>query len=264
MRARVLAISLVAILGLVIGYLADQLRTFQIENTRLLKELANKDEELTTKQTQGATNENNRPQEPNRLDDARDLISEIASINPNWTSLRDKIIEVRNVQRLLDRLVLIGNEAVPAIREFLVSNHDTAFPIIRCREEFALKSVKQRSTTLENDWLGQRPSGALQPQFDFAFAPTLRLGLMEVLRLINHPSSEGVLVDIIRATRSAFELAYCANLVEEVAGTKYRHFVLQSIHSLLGNGNLAAQKANSLCQRSLKLTRLGSKWKASN
>jgi hypothetical protein len=106
-------------------------------------------------------------------------------------------------------LIAAGPAALPAIREFLARNEDIDFP-----------SVSGKGLR------GNTPD-------DFLLPPSLRFGLLEVVKQIGGPDAERLLAETLNTTGRGVELAWLARALQEAAPGQYRDAALTAARALL-------------------------------
>lgn len=141
--------------------------------------------------------------------DPKALLDELAG----WQIPQGKGRAMRQVLARLDQLAQIGPPALPAIRQFLAAGRDVAY------DGSGGKGARDIKTLTE----------ALAP-------PSLRFGLFDVLRQIGGPEAETILLETLRHTGRAVEIAYLADVLDEMAPGKYRDASLAIARSLLSGG----------------------------
>lgn len=119
-----------------------------------------------------------------------------------------------------------GPAAVPAIREFLRGMEDIDYLVGQGQPG----EVPGERRSLP--WTRGRASRA---SLDFDFPPSLRIGLVDVLREIGGPAAEQALAEVLNTTGRPVELAYVARTLEELAPGKYRETAVTAARELLVN-----------------------------
>jgi hypothetical protein len=130
----------------------------------------------------------------------------------------------------LESLAQRGKTAVPAIRAFLGRNVDVNY------------SVQDNSTTNTNRFGGPnnaRRGGRFRRiqdlQTDWVVPPSLRLGLVGVLKEVGGVESEQALAEMLSTTARGVEVAYLARVLEGIAPGKYRDTAVAAAKELLMN-----------------------------
>jgi hypothetical protein len=121
--------------------------------------------------------------------------------------------EPRSVRALLvelEKLRGLGAAAIPAIREFLASGQDADY-----------------------DALGGRGIRNGSVPLDFTVPPSLRLGLLEVLKNIGGPEAEATLLHELQATGRGVEAAYLGSVLQQIAPEKYRDAAQKAARDLM-------------------------------
>jgi hypothetical protein len=119
-------------------------------------------------------------------------------------SIRQLILE-------LEKLRSLGAAALPALREFLASGQDADY-------DSALGKIGFRD--------GKVP-------LDFAAPPSLRLGLLELVKNIGGPAAEDLLAHELKTTGRGVEAGYISAALEQLAPGKYRDASLAAARDLL-------------------------------
>ena len=129
----------------------------------------------------------------------------------------------RRINFLLESLVEEGEASVPHIREFLNKMEDIDFVVQRSDEE---REGRGRG----RDGRGGRAS------MSFDQAPSLRIGLIDILKEIGGSSAEAALGEILSKTARGFEVAYTAKTVRDMIGPDaFRDEALEAAHALLND-----------------------------
>lgn len=123
--------------------------------------------------------------------------------------------QVRQALYWLEELVQAGPAALPAIRAFLARNEDVEF---------------------DTSWLQSKAARDGKLPGDFLLPPSLRLGLLDVVRRIPGPDAEKLLADTLAGTGRGLEVAYLTRLLHELAPSKYRDTALAAARGLLAAG----------------------------
>jgi len=129
----------------------------------------------------------------------------------------------RRILHHLETLVDAGKAALPAIREFLARNEDIDY-----------------ESPLQSSLKGAR-DGKLQ--IDFVFPPSLRFGLLDVVRQIAGSEAEKLLADTLIATGRGAEVAYLARVLEQITPGKYRETAVSIARELLAHPPAAGSSA---------------------
>ena len=127
----------------------------------------------------------------------------------------------RRINFLLESLAEQGQASVPHIREFLNKMEDIDFVVQRSDEEGRGRGRGGR---------GGRTS------MSFEQAPSLRIGLIDILKEIGGSSAEAALGEILTKTARGFEVAYTAKTVRDMIGPDaFRDEALDAAHALLND-----------------------------
>jgi hypothetical protein len=119
----------------------------------------------------------------------------------------------RSIRALLhefEKLREAGAVAVPAIREFLATGRDTDYNAVG----------------------GKGFRNGIIP-LDFTVPPSLRLGLLEVLKNIGGSEAEAALVHELQTTGRGVEAAYLGAVLQQLAPEKYNGIALTAARDLL-------------------------------
>ena len=111
----------------------------------------------------------------------------------------------------LEELAAAGPAALPAIREFLARN-----------EDLDLESATGQ---------GKGMRGGVPSQF--VIPPSLRFGLLDVVRQVGGADGEALLAEVLGATGRGVEVAWLARTLQEIAPNKYRELALTAARELL-------------------------------
>lgn len=201
----------VGVLGLAVGYAIVQHSfkareaVWQIEKAKLENALA---------QTQGRPAAIQTIAVPGQTVEVTNQISP-EEILARLIKMKASQSDPRSVRLLLHQfeyLVDAGTSALPAIRAFLARNEDS---------EYDTGFVRGGRD-------GNIPTEFLTP-------PSLRLGLMEVVKNIGGDAAEQILADTLKTTGRGIEVAYLARALQEMAPDKYRALALSSARELLNS-----------------------------
>ena len=147
-----------------------------------------------------------------------EILEELVEIK--MTSENRRTVQ-RRINFLLEGLVEQGQASVPHIREFLNKMEDIDFVVQRSDEEGRGRGRGGR---------GGRTS------MSFEQAPSLRIGLIDILKEIGGSSAEAALGEILSKTARGFEVAYTAKTVRDMIGPDaFRDEALEAAHALLND-----------------------------
>ena len=155
----------------------------------------------------------------------------------------------REIAFLLESLVRLGPTAVPPIRQFLLRFEDISYSEETNPEAEEAPATPAAATAgparrgpgrgdprrelldglsrLRNG--GRRP----QPRLEFSFPPSLRLGLVDVLRDLGGESAEAALGEMLQRTSRALEVAYVARTLQGLSGDRWRDPAVATARELL-------------------------------
>jgi hypothetical protein len=140
----------------------------------------------------------------------------------------------------LESLVDAGPAAVPEIRTFLERMEDVDYGYGEGRSGEENRSRASAFAGLQN-----RPRASLE----FDFPPSLRLGLVDVLRRIGGPDAEQALEEMLARTGRGVEVAYTARALDEMTPVVHRPAAIAAAHELLLNPPVI-EKPNRLDENS--------------
>ena len=161
---------------------------------------------------------------------AEEIIDEL--MNVKLTSKNRRAAE-RRVQFLFESLIQQGDAAVPHIRAFLNKMEDVEFTVQRSEEE---EEGRGRSRGQGNDWMERFRGRTRGTSLDFEQPPSLRIGLIDILKEIGGSSAEAVLGEVLSKTARGFEVAYVAKTVRSLIGPDaFRVEALAAAHELLSD-----------------------------
>lgn len=138
---------------------------------------------------------------------------------------------VRQVIYHLQALSEGGENSLPVIREFLGRFEDVSYTP-------ELLEDTASGTSTKRPVLPGTPAQSTV-QLDFVLPPSLRLGLVDVLKEIGGPSAEGILAEMLGSTGRAVELAYVAHALQELAPDRYKEVAVSAAKDLLANPSSA-------------------------
>ena len=167
----------------------------------------------------------------------KQIIDALAAIKP--TSGLERTHQIRQIVYYFESLTEWEQEALPDIKEFLARNEDVDYTVV---EETADENTftdqnnrgggrgnRQRNGN-ENIWQFRR-GGELRT--DFVVPPSMRLGLVDVLRAIGGSEAEQILVSMLETTGRGIEVAYLARVLEQMSPGKYHELAVTAAKDLL-------------------------------
>ena len=161
---------------------------------------------------------------------AEEIIDEL--MNVKLTSKNRRAAE-RRVQFLFESLIQQGDAAVPHVRAFLNKMEDVEFTVQRSEEE---EEGRGRGRGQGNDWMERFRGRTRGTSLDFEQPPSLRIGLIDILKEIGGSSAEAVLGEVLSKTARGFEVAYVAKTVRSLIGPDaFRVEALAAAHELLSD-----------------------------
>jgi hypothetical protein len=137
---------------------------------------------------------------------ARDILGRLAVLSVKPQDPRS----VRTLLLELEKLRAAGPAALPAIREFLASGNDVDY------DAAAGRTIRSGNVPL-----------------DFTVPPSLRLGLLEVLKNIGGSAAEAMLLHELQTTGRGVEAAYVGGVLQQISPEKYRDAALTAARDLL-------------------------------
>lgn len=149
---------------------------------------------------------------------------------------------LRQIVHQLENLVDLGTTALPVIREFLAKFEDVDYSSESPRddegEELNGSGSSAERTALRDRTQAMRtlvPTPRQTPRLEFTTPPSLRLGLVDVLKEIGGESAEQVLAEMLSSSGRSVEVAYAARALQEISGAKYRDTAITAAKDLLTN-----------------------------
>ena len=162
---------------------------------------------------------------------APEILEELMEIK--MTSENRRAVQ-RRINFLLESLVEQGEASVPHIREFLNKMEDIDFVVQRSEEDGEGRG-RSRGGRGEDLMERFRNRGG-RTSMSFEQAPSLRIGLIDILKEIGGSSAEAALGEILTKTARGFEVAYTAKTVREMIGPDaFREEALDAAHALLND-----------------------------
>lgn len=159
----------------------------------------------------------------NRLS-AAELLERLIQLNPNaGEDSRNRIL--RRIVHHLELLADLGPDALPVIHDFLKQNKDV---------DYTSDIVNASGQRVSRSGAGSFAIRNLAST-DFLVAPSLRLGLVDVLAQIGGEDAQGILAQILDSTGRGVEVAYIARVLQEEAPDKYKENALRAARELLAN-----------------------------
>ncbi len=159
---------------------------------------------------------------------AEEIINELMDVK---LTTKNRRAAERRVQFLFESLIQQGDAAVPHIRAFLNKMEDVEFTVQRSEEE-----EEGRGRGRGNDWTERLRGRGRGSSLDFEKPPSLRIGLMDVLKEIGGSSAEAALGEVLSKTARGFEVAYVAKTVRSMIGPDaFRDEAVAAAHELLSD-----------------------------
>lgn len=140
-----------------------------------------------------------------------------------------RLQSVRLVVHYLESLAELGTEALPGIRDFLSKFEDVDYSgEAHDEDKEGHADGKDRAVALPG-----MPNRAAQ--VESILPPSLRLGLVQVLKEIGGEPAEQVLSEMLTTSGRGVEIAYVAKALQEIAPNKYRDIAIAAAKDLLAN-----------------------------
>lgn len=143
-----------------------------------------------------------------------DELKEIKMTGENRRSVQ------RRINFLLESLMEKGPATVPSIRQFMARMEDVEFSVQRDRNG--------------ND-NNRRNRDRSRATLNFEQPPSMRIGMMEVLKEIGGEQAEQALVEVLAKTGRGVEVAYVSRILKSISGNNHREDAVAAAHDLLLN-----------------------------
>ena len=183
----------------------------------------------------------------------KEIMDRLVKLKPASGSARSQ--SIRQIVHQLENLADLGQESVPTVRAFLALNQDVEYDRINTNDVNSATGGANVAIVPGGPGgqggrgnrgnRGGGPGGGGfgggpqfmngQPQTDFLYPPSLRLGLVSTLREIGGEQAEQGLADVLGSTGRGVEVATVAKLLEEMAPKKYRDVAVAAAKDLLTN-----------------------------
>ncbi len=142
-----------------------------------------------------------------------------------------RVASIRHIVHQMESLVDLGAESLPPIREFLAKFEDV---------EYGGESHDDDRDAMRPPDSSDRPArnteaGRDLPRLDTILPPSLRLGLVQILKEIGGEQAEQVLVEMLTTSGRGVEVAYVAKALQEMEPNKYRDVAVAAAKDLLAN-----------------------------
>lgn len=167
---------------------------------------------------------------------AAETLQKLLAIKPGAGAERNR--NIRLVVFYLESLHECGPAALPVIRDFFAQNQDIDYTTEDSADPAAAAAdpnaggVRSRGRSSNSIWSFRR-GGELRT--DFVLPPSLRLGLVDVVRAIGGADAEGILASVLETSGRGIEVAYVAKTLEATSPGKYRDLALTSAKDLLAH-----------------------------
>ncbi|MFM2294753.1 MAG: hypothetical protein RLZZ350_1166, partial [Verrucomicrobiota bacterium] len=195
---------------------------------------------------------------------AQELLDKLVTIRPGTSAERNR--NIRLVVYYLESLAECREEAVPVISTFLAQNQDIDYTTVDASEDPTAAPADTNTQPQQGGRNGRgnnnggrggnnnngggrggngggngggnnngiwsfRRGGELRT--DFVLPPSLRLGLVDVLKAIGTEPAEKVLASLLETSGRGIEIDYVAKVLQQLTPDKYRTLALSSAKDLL-------------------------------
>ena len=168
-----------------------------------------------------------------------EILKKLVAVKPGAGTERNR--NIRLVVFHLESLRECGPASLPVIRDFFAQNQDIDYTTEDSTDSNAPADQnqqsggnnRQRGRNNNNSLWSFRRGGELRT--DFVLPPSLRLGLVDVVRSIGGADAEQVLATVLETSGRGIEVAYVAKSLEEMSPGKYRDAALASAKDLLSH-----------------------------
>lgn len=138
-------------------------------------------------------------------------------------------VSVRRIVHHLESLVDLGPEALTPIREFLAKFEDVDYSGEAHEDDRGALGEPEAKTP------AMPGVTARTPRLDTILPPSLRLGLVQVMREMGGEQAEQVLAEMLTTSGRGIEVAYVVRALQEMAPNKYRDVAIAAARDLLAN-----------------------------
>lgn len=158
---------------------------------------------------------------------ASQALAKLSKLKPLPGPSRNLII--RQIVHQFETLADLGYDSLPAIKEFLGKYEDVDYPSGIVRSPNLKPENEPANDGITPAWARMRlESNSLLP-------PSLRLGLIDVLKSIDGPEAQKILADLMSTTGRGIEVSYAARALQEMTPDQYRDLALTVAKDLLTN-----------------------------
>jgi hypothetical protein len=158
---------------------------------------------------------------------ARLALAKLTKLKPTYGTGR--IQTTRQIIHQFETLVDLGYDSLPVIKEFLSRFEDVDYSAESARPPDAGGVDSEKGPGMIPGWARGKVRG------DSLLPPSLRLGLVDVLRTIGGGEAQKVLAGMLSTTGRGVEVAYTARALQEMAPNQYRDLALTVAKDLLNN-----------------------------
>jgi hypothetical protein len=146
-----------------------------------------------------------------------------------------RISSIRRIVHQLESLADLGPDALPAIREFLGKFEDVDYSgELRDDDKDPMRDSDSKERA-ERGAPGSMVAGRNLPRVDTILPPSLRLGLVQVLKEMGGEQAEQILAEMLSTSGRGVEVAYVAKALQEMVPNKYRDMAIAAAKDLLAN-----------------------------
>jgi hypothetical protein len=142
-----------------------------------------------------------------------------------------RVPSIRHIIHQLESLADLGPDALPAIREFLSKFEDVDYSEGRDDDKDPMRDMDSKGRA----GLTATLPGRTIPRLDTILPPSLRLGLVQILREMGGDQGEQILAEMLSTSGRGVEIAYVAKALQEMVPNKYRDVAVAAAKDLLAN-----------------------------
>ncbi len=214
---------------------------WQTEKAALESELANAKGHSTTTIIKQAVSANSNQRS------AKDILDKLVTLKLGSGAERNH--NIRHVVYHLESLTACGGEALPVIKDFLAQNQDIDYTTEEAPADATAVAAdaNQNQNNQNGNNRGRNRNGnnnggnnnlfqfrrGAELRIDFVVPPSLRLGLVDVLKTIGGGEAETILASILETTGRGIEVDYVAKVLQEMTPDKYRTPAISAAKDLL-------------------------------
>ena len=163
----------------------------------------------------------------------REILEILAGLSFDPQNLTGTVSSLRNVRTQVEILAAMNPWIAPVLLEFLESGRDVHYPVYLFAQGRLVPQVQKDSVEDKGDWLGRREFKPTTDLLAFAFPPSVRIAVLEVLFRFRNPEVLARILQMSQSFKLGAELAFCDRMWNESGGDSNQRVAFQKRASQL-------------------------------